>query len=240
VIANPAVTEYVDAAIQNLQAHDMRRCPDPDMPAAMQDPDVPNRDDWIAWRPIPSTVSEADIDDLERHFGGSLPKSYVSLLQYVHFYELTERGVRFQRHVVGKWKRSLMRLFDDYQEHFPPGSHLVPFGDESLMDAGPVCFDFKNRRADGDCPVVYWDHEWVNTEQEIGVLFSSSQKMFECLRFNATSKIDFIYHDPDYDQASDLSAKQRLLAQFLAIDPKGAGGPGRGYWTCWGVTPCTA
>ena len=233
-------TRYVDAAIENLRRHDFLRCPDPSMPAGMRDPDNPPMDDWLAWKPIQSTVTDDDINDLHAHFGGELPTSYIAFLKHVHFYDLTERGVRFERHIVGEWKKRLIDRYDTYQQHFPDGSHLIPSGDESFMDAGPVCFDFQDRHADGDCSVVFWDHEWVNTDKEIRPLFSSAFKMFESLLLVATSDINFCYHDPDHDSVGLLPQKQQLLAEFLAIDTNGAGGPARDYWTCWGVTPQNA
>jgi hypothetical protein len=54
---------------------------------------------------------------------------------------------------------------------------------------------------------------------------------------NATlsKDLNFIYHDPTDDDPTLLPRKRALLAQFLAIDPEGAGGPARDYWTAWGV-----
>lgn len=238
--ARSVATQYVDAAIENLRRHDFLRFPDPNMPAEMRDSENPPMDDWLAWKPIPSSVTDEDIIELETHFGGNLPAEYIALLKYVHFYDLTEHGVRFERHIVGEWKKRLIDRYDTYQADFPNGSHLVPFGDETFMDAGPVCFDFKNRHRNGDCPVVFWDHEWSNTEKEIRPLFSSAHKMFESLHLVAASRINFCYHDPDYDAADVLPHKQLLLSDFLAIDPDGAGGPAREYWTSWGVIPQNA
>ena len=102
------------------------------------------------------------------------------------------------------------------------------------MNAGPVCFDTRHRAADGDCPVVFWDHEWVATDKEVQPMFSSCRKMFECLSLVAATDFSFIYHFDD-DDSSLLPQKRELLAQFLSLDPEGAGGPAREYWTCWGV-----
>jgi hypothetical protein len=41
----------------------------------------------------------------------------------------------------------------------------------------------------------------------------------------------------DDDDRSLLPQKRELMARFIALDPDGAGGPARGYWTCWGVAP---
>jgi len=129
--------------------------------------------------------------------------------------------------------------FDSWQTERILGAGLLPFGSEALMDAGPVCFDTRHRDANGDCPVVYWDHEWVGTEKEVGIMFSSSAKMFVSLTMVARSDVGFVIHI-DGDDPLLLPRKRSLLMEFLAVDPAGAGGPGREYWTCWGVSPAAA
>jgi hypothetical protein len=58
--------------------------------------------------------------------------------------------------------------------------------------------------------------------------------MFECLSFVAATDFSFISHGDDED-SSLLPQKRELLARFLSLDPDGAGGVAREYWTCWGV-----
>ena len=60
-------------------------------------------------------------------------------------------------------------------------------------------------------------------------MFSSSRKMFECLTLVANSDLNFMYHDEDDDE-SLLPAKRKLLAEFFALDPEGAGGSAKEYW----------
>ena len=228
--------EYVDAAIASLRRYDLLRQPDPNMPTEMRDTNGSKMDDWVPWQPIASTVTDGDISELQSRFRAPLPAPYVAFLKHRHFYELDGCGVRFEDHVVGRWKKRLIDLYDTYRLRFPNGSHLIPFGRETFMDAGPACFDFQKRRSNGDCPVVFWDHEWVSTDREVRLLFSSSERMFRCLAFAARSDIDFVYSDPNEDSEEELAKKGRLLAQFLELDPEGAGGPGREYWTSWGVT----
>ncbi len=230
------VRRYVDSALEQLRRKDLMRLPLSHMPPEMADPSIPRQKDWIGWKPIPSTVTDADLDALERHLGRAFPPPYRTFLKYKHFYDLTERGVRFSRHPVDEWQSILMQ---DYQAWLPAkivGIGLIPFGDEASMDAGPVCFDTRYRLPDGDCPVVFWDHEWEGTPKEIQPLFFSSRKMFECLTLVAESDIDFTYHDED-DPPDLLPRKKELLSRFLALDPLGAGGLAREYWTEWGVNP---
>lgn len=55
----------------------------------------------------------------------------------------------------------------------------------------------------------------------------------EYLSAAARSDLAFWYHDPACDPADELPGKQKRLRDFLALDPHGAGGPARGYWTAF-------
>lgn len=228
------VIEFVDAAIAQLRRLDLMRTPGK-LPELMRDSSTPSSSDWIGWKPIPSTVMDADLDSLERETGLAFPPLYRDFLQYRHFVGLTEEGIRFERHMCHDWQETLRKAyFHSWPRNRILDVGLLPFGAEALMDAGPVCFDTRHRIADGDCPVVFWDHEWVGSNKEVQQMFSSCRKMFECLSLVATTDFSFIYHDGD-DDSSLLPQKRDLLARFLSLDPDGAGGPAREYWTCWGV-----
>jgi hypothetical protein len=235
-MVSPIVTAYVDAALAQLRGFDLMRWPGK-LPDSMRDDSIPPLDDWVGWKAIPSTVTEADLDALERETGLPFTPLYRDFLRYRHFVDLTEVGLRFECHLSNDWSKVLRKqYFHSWPRERILDVGLLPFGSEAQMDAGPVCFDTKRRNAVGDCPVVFWDHEWVGTEKEVQPMFSSSARMFECLRVVATSDVNFVYHD-DSDGPALLPKKRALLAEFLSIDPEGAGGPAREYWTCWGVTP---
>ncbi|EDY19523.1 hypothetical protein CfE428DRAFT_2699 [Chthoniobacter flavus Ellin428] len=237
-MSSPAVTNYVDAAIANLRRHNFMRTPE-ELPEAMRDPSIEAWDDWVGWKPIESTVTGGDLDALEQETGLAYPPLYREFLQYRHFVNLTEVGVRFEPHLCGEWRDTLRQAyFESWPRERILDAGLIPFGADTFMDPGSVCFDTRRRVADGDCPVVFWDHEWMGTDKEIRPLFSNSRKMFECLERMASADLNFIYHDESEDAAL-LPRKQELLAQFLAIDPAGAGGEAREYWTGWGVAPMT-
>ncbi len=227
------VTRYVDEALAQQRRRGGMKVPGK-LPEAMRDRSIPPVDDWIGWKAIPTTISDADLDALEREAGLEFPPLYRDFLRYRHFVDLTETGVRFERHISDEWQARLRELYS-YSRKYMLDVGLLPFGWESFMDAGDACFDTRFRLPDGDCPVVFWDHEWIGTPKEIGALFSSSRKMFECLYMFAANDLDFIYHDPTDDDDALLPRKRALLAQFLAIDPEGAGGPARDYWTAWGL-----
>jgi hypothetical protein len=226
------VTGYVDSALAQLRRRDLMRWPGK-LPESLRDPSVPPSNGWIGWRPVPSTVTDTDLDQLQRETGLAFPPLYRDFLKYRHFVSLTETGMRFERHLPHDWQERLRaEYFQSWSRERILDIGLLPFGDESFMDAGPVCFDTRRRAADGDAPVVFWDHEWVGTEKEVRPMFSSCRKMFECLSLVAVTDLDFIYHDEDDDPAV-LPRKAELLARFLALDPDGAGGPAADYWSGW-------
>jgi hypothetical protein len=228
------VTNYVDAALAQLRRLDLMRLPGK-LPEQMRDSSIPPLDDWVGWKPISSTVTDSDLNALEHETGLAFPPLYRDFLQYQHFAALTEQGVRFEPHLCDEWRGILRKAyFRSWPRERILDLGLLPFGDEALMDAGPVCFDTRRRVADGDCPIVFWDHEWVGTKKEVQQMFSGCRKMFECLSLVAATDVRFIYHDED-DDPSLLRQKREILARFLALDPEGAGGPAREYWTCWGV-----
>jgi len=225
--------QYVEKSAAWLQQLNLMRLPRVDMPEEMRDPNIQQEDDWTGWRIIPSTVSSQELDELEARIGLTFPPYYHQFLQSYHFCELV--GMGFCRHPIHKWRQELLFLYEAYSG-LPLSRGLLPFGEEPMMDAGPVCFDTRNPMEDGDCPVVFWDHDGVGTDKEICLLFSCSAVMFRCLNFMAEAEVNFIYHDED-DPPEELPLKQGLMAEFLALDPEGAGGVARDYWTAWGVNP---
>ncbi len=230
------VKKYVDESINQLCSKDSMRRPERQMPKEMIDSEILPKDDWIGWKPVPSTVTDDDLDGIEKQLGMKFPPLYRTFLKYVHFYELTEIGLSFCKHPIHKWRSELQKLYEGWDCQRIIGTGLIPFASETNMDAGPVCFDTRNRSSEGDCPIVFWDHEWAGTENEIQVMFSSSLKMFKCLTIAAAASINFIYHDED-DPIEQLDSKKIVMSEFLMADPEGAGGVAREYWTSWGVEP---
>jgi len=197
------------------------------LPEQMLDTSIAPSRDWVGWRPTPSTVTDADLDALEAETGLAFPPHYRDLLKYRHFVELTATGVSFEPHLCHNWRDTLRAAyFRSWPRERILDVGLLPIGSETMMDAGPVCFDTRHRTSDGDCPVVFWDHEWNGTVKEVQPMFSCSYKMFECLSLDAATDLG-----SHRDDTSLLPQKQELLRRFLALDPDGAGGPAREYWT---------
>jgi hypothetical protein len=190
---------------------------------------------WITGL-TPGTVSDAELDELEHSIDLSYPPLYRYFLKAHHFNSFDCVLLRFESHPNETWKQNLDTL---YHRAWSPDRileiGLIPFGMESLAEAGPVCFDTRDSSRIPDYSVVVWDHDWVGSEKEIFPLFSSSEAMYRCLLFFAKQEINFFYHDEEVDSAEELENKRKLLKDFLDLDPLGAGGQAIDYWTAWDV-----
>ncbi|SFQ83423.1 SMI1/KNR4 family protein [Hymenobacter arizonensis] len=154
------VREYVDAALAFLAAHDLMRILPP-VADAMQDPSRPVAagggwgDDWFPWKPIASTVTAADIAELEAAIGARFPALYVDFLCYRHFYELdAAAGVSFLMHDVKYWKAGLLHHYFYLPDPGTPTQQgFVMFAYDPELKS--LCFDVNRPTPDGrDCAVV--------------------------------------------------------------------------------------
>lgn len=153
------VRDYVDVALAYMAAHDLMKEPAVLVDAAMLDPARPVTagwgGNWAPWMPLVSTVTEADIHELEAAIGRPFPTLYVIFLRYRHFYALDDAaGVSFIRHGVEDWKASLWDHYFFLQE---PGTlrqqGYIQFAYDPELK--PICFDLNHRTPDGqDCAIV--------------------------------------------------------------------------------------
>lgn len=131
------------------------------VPEAMFDGKV-NAEGWVSWKWIASTLSEQDIADLEQEFSLSLPpmfRAYLlagfQLLEQVH----SPKHDQLIFNVALPADRPLKPLRDLLLAWNPLRSAgfipMAQWGD----GFGPMCFDTERRSADGDCPVVWMDHD---------------------------------------------------------------------------------
>ena len=95
---------------------------------------------------------------------------------------------------------------------------------EHRDDGGPICLNLASTAPDGDCPVVFVDHE----TGERTVVFSSTARMFDCLAMAAATATDIF--SGRMAEGASLEERRELARSFLALDASGAGGPGRAFW----------
>jgi hypothetical protein len=146
---------YIDNGLNNW--------PD-DIEPEMQNPDkIKEQDDeYKQWLPIPSTVTNAEIEDLEKQLNYKLPDRYKIYLQYKHFYELYIGEAQFTGQEIRGWRRNLVDMaFDGYPKEFLIDKGYIPFAHWS--DWGLLCFDTNKPCINFDYPIVLWDHERWDT-----------------------------------------------------------------------------
>lgn len=153
------VREYVDAALAYLAAHEMMRQPASFVDAVMLGPTRPVTagwgGDWAPCKPVASTVTEADVHELEAAIGHPFPALSVEFLRHRRFYELDDAaGVSFIMHDGKERKAGLWDHNFCLQE---PGTLRqqghIQFAHD--VESNPSCFDFHHRAPNGqDCAVV--------------------------------------------------------------------------------------
>lgn len=134
---------------------------DTGVPPEMQVGEV-NADGWVEWQVLPSTLNEADLGALETEFGERFPPLFRAyLLARFHLFDQVQSR-RYNQQIL--------------MTDTPAGNPLGPLralllACRPLIDAGfvpfaqwgdgwgPVCFDSVQRGLDGECPVVWMDHE---------------------------------------------------------------------------------
>ena len=85
---------------------------------------------------------------------------------------------------------------------------------------------------------MYWDHDWIGTENEIVRIFSSARKMFECFDIETNfghSLFSCLDHTTEnYESIRDNfeTSRKEKLDDFLNCDPTGAL-LAKDYWTAF-------
>jgi hypothetical protein len=119
-------------------------------------------DGWVEWRVLPSTLNEADVTALEGELGVQFPPLFRAyLLARFQLFEQVKSRLYNQQIMMtdtpaGIPLRPLRGLLLAWRPLLEAG--FVPFA-EWGDGWGPMCFDSAQRRADGECPVVWMDHE---------------------------------------------------------------------------------
>jgi hypothetical protein len=134
---------------------------DAGVPKEMQVGEV-DADGWVEWRVLPSTLTEAEVDAVEKEFAVQFPplfRAYM-LARFQLFDQVHSR--RYDQQIfmtdtpAGKPLKPIRTLMKAWRSLIDAG--YIPFA-EWGDGWGPMCFDSVKRTADGECPVVWMDHE---------------------------------------------------------------------------------
>jgi len=117
---------------------------------------------WVEWRVLPSTLTGAEVAELENKFGIYLPPLFRAyLLARFHLFDqLASRRhdelILMADTPARKPLAPLVQLLTAWRPLI--GAGYIPFA-EWGDGYGPMCFDTHRRAADGDCPIIWMDHE---------------------------------------------------------------------------------
>jgi hypothetical protein len=119
-----------------------------------------DEDDWVRWKLLPSNRKEEDVVEIERKYSIAFPPLFRAYLvaRFHLFDEVYNDRVNIEMPDLPSydpyWK--LITWLDGWKELISFG--YIPF---AIYEGGygPVCFDTDHRMTDGDCPIVYFDHD---------------------------------------------------------------------------------
>ena len=148
----------VDAWRMSVASEDPK---DAGVPPEMQASEV-NDEGWVEWRVLPSTLADADVTALENEFGVKFPPLFRAYLlaRFQLFDQVKSRRYDQQIFMTDTPSRKPLKLLRDLIKAWRPlvDAGYTPFA--QWGDGwGPMCFDSCEREADGECPVVWMDHE---------------------------------------------------------------------------------
>ena len=166
-MAHTEHSEFIGSLLDAYSAAAWRRgvaSKDPEdfgVPQEMQIGEV-DAEGWVEWRVLPSTLTKADVEAVEKDFNVQFPPQFRAYLsaRFQLFNQVYSR--RYDQQILmvdtpaGRPLRPLRDLLNSWQQLLDTG--FIPFA--QWGDGwGPMCFDSAKRGADGDCPVVWMDHE---------------------------------------------------------------------------------
>ncbi|OWR31082.1 SMI1/KNR4 family protein [Saccharibacillus sp. O23] len=137
--------------------------------------------EWAFWKPVASTISKDEIDALEARLGAAFPPSFRAMLEAYHLVSWTSAGMSDGQggYVGGCMSFALPALTtenrlselernaaEDWGGMIAAGYLPFAIGEDGQ---GPICFDLKQRSADGDCPVIWILHDDLFDLGEDGV-----------------------------------------------------------------------
>ena len=116
----------------------------------------PAEDDWNYWLPVPSTISDHDLNEIEAVHGVALSSQYRALLKHRHFLELPIGEVHIIPSPCDSWRRELLQ---HVTEHYGFLLERRVWCFAEFSDWGQWCFSLSELSPDGEPAVYQWDHE---------------------------------------------------------------------------------
>jgi len=139
------------------------------VPPELEDED----DEWRFWKPVPSTITDEEIDGLETRLGAVFPPAFRAVLKAYHLVSWTSAGMSDGHggYVGGCMSLSLPSLTtelrlaelergaaEDWGNLIRAGYLPFAVGEDGQ---GPICFDLERMDSRYDYPVVWMLHDYL-------------------------------------------------------------------------------
>ncbi|GGO04536.1 SMI1/KNR4 family protein [Saccharibacillus kuerlensis] len=129
--------------------------------------------EWKFWKPVPSTIADEEIGELESRLNAKFSPAFRAVLQAYHLVSWTSAGMADGEggYTGGCMSFSLPTLTTELRLSGVEANAAQDWG--RLIEAGylpfaigedgqgPICFDLERRGADDDCPVVWMLHDYL-------------------------------------------------------------------------------
>lgn len=125
------------------------------VPPAMWDGE-PDPSGWVRWRAVEARVASEDVTRIEERLRATFPPLVRAWLSTCSFGPIETSQLR----LPALWSDAPLRDLEAALDAWAPldRAGYVAVGDDA-DDAGPLCLDLEARDANGDCPIVAFDHE---------------------------------------------------------------------------------
>lgn len=147
---------------------------------------------WASWRPIADTVPQDALAELYARIPGPLPPLYERLILSYRWAEVDVGRLRLLGNLPPRLNGLASAITRDNGlfDALTPAA-VVQFGRGPDIDYDPIGFDLKSRCADGDCPVVQFDHEEILSNRrlrQVAVLADSFRELVTLVIRDAREK----------------------------------------------------
>jgi hypothetical protein len=124
-----------------------------------------------AWRPLAVETSRVTLEGLYQSVPGPFPGLYETLVLSYQWAEVDLGRLRLLENLPPALQ-GLTRAItaDAFLFRVLTQGRFVPFGKGPDYDYDPVCFDLSRRDAEGDCPIVKFDHEEILIKERLVVV----------------------------------------------------------------------
>ena len=121
-----------------------------------------NQDDWYSWIAIDSPVKDEDLDEIEVKLNIKFPGLFRDYFLYKQIID-GDYGIVCLPDMLPenplKELRSEVSMF--LEDEFFKINSLLPFGRDG-NDGGPLCFKIDQPTSQGDYPIYFVDHSYMN------------------------------------------------------------------------------